>query len=105
MKTHQTFQQGYLSDAFHTRQGLAFRIRYRVRTVDGSWMHKSETLYGLANQDAAKAVLEARIGDARKQGPEAGAITFRRFVEDYWKPYLQRRNTKPSTCRAYDSVL
>lgn len=105
MKTRQTFQQGYISDPLHTRQGLAFKIRYRVRTVDGQWKHKSETLYGVAGKKAARAVLESRLGDARKERPEAGAITFRDFVETYWKPYLDRRNVKPSTRKGYESVL
>ena len=36
---------------------------------------------------------------------EAAGMTLRSFVDDYWKPYLCRKQTKPSTLRGYQSVL
>ena len=55
--TRQSYQQGYVSRAIHTRYGDAFKIRYRVRTAEGKWRQKSETLYNLSGRKAARAVL------------------------------------------------
>ena len=52
--TRQSYQQGYVSNPIRTREGLAIRIRYRVRTAEGKWIHKSETLRGLAGKKAAR---------------------------------------------------
>ena len=56
--TRQSYQQGYISEPIQTRQGMAFKIRYRVRTQSGKWQHRRETLYGLPGRKAARAVLE-----------------------------------------------
>jgi hypothetical protein len=34
-------------ESIRTRRGTAHIIRYRVRTVNGEWKQRSETLYGL----------------------------------------------------------
>jgi hypothetical protein len=51
--TRQSYQQGYVSDPIRTRRGLVFRIRYRLRSADGKWMQKSETLENLSGKNAA----------------------------------------------------
>src|SRR5437016_13574953 len=51
-----SYQQGYVSDPTRTRNGLKFVIRYRVRTSEGKWRHKAETLYGLGGKKAAQAI-------------------------------------------------
>jgi integrase-like protein len=103
--TRHSYQQGYVSVAICKPLGVTFRIRYRVRTVDGKWKHKSELLYGVAGKKAARAVLNERLKVASNRKPEAKVLTLRVFVETYWKPYLERKQIKPSTRKGYDSVL
>ena len=88
--TRRTFQQGYVSNPIRTRNGTAFRIRYRFPAPGGKWKHRSETLYGLAGKKAARAVLEERIKNVEKI--ESTDMTLRIFVDTFWKPYLDRKN-------------
>jgi hypothetical protein len=62
--TRNSYQRGFVSDEITSRRGTAFVIRYRIRTGDGKWKHKSETLYGLSGKKAARAVLDQRIREA-----------------------------------------
>ena len=103
--TRQSYQQGYVSRPIPTRTGTVFKIRYRVRSVDGKWYQKAETLYGLCGKKAARAVLEERIREASSPKPEGSDLSLRAFVDAWWKPYLQRKGVKPSTRRNYDSAL
>jgi len=89
----------------HTRRGPAFIIRYRLRTSDGKWTHKSETLYGLAGKKAARAVLDQHIRETENRTSEQTDLTVQSFVEAYYKPYLDRKQVKPSTRRSYESGL
>src|SRR3989442_13440552 len=88
-----------------TRSGTVFKIRYRVKSADGKWNQKAETLYGLCGKKAARAVLEERIRGASFAKPEGSDLSLRAFVDAWWKPYLQRKGVKPSTKRNYDSIL
>lgn len=103
--TRKSFQQGYVSDAIRNRQGTAYIIRYRLRTADGKWKHRSETLYGLSGKKAAKEVLRQRLHEASARRPEATEMKFRDLVEAYWRPYLDRREVKPSTRASYECAL
>jgi len=103
--TRQSYQQGYVSEPIRKRRGIAFVIRYRVRTVDGKWKQKSETLYELAGKKAARTVLAQRLRESTTRKVEAADLSLRDFVETYWKPYLDRKNVKPSTWMGYESVL
>jgi len=103
--TRQSYQQGYVSKPIPTRSGTVFKIRYRVKSADGKWNHKSETLYGLAGKKAARAVLDERIREVSTQKPEGSDLSLRAFVDAWWKPYLQRKGVKLSTKSNYDSVL
>ena len=94
-----------MSDPIQTRNGKVFKIRYRVRTVDGKWRHRTETLYGVEGKRAARSILAQRIQDASNQRPEVAELTLHDFVETYWKPYLQRKKVKPSTERGYLCLL
>ncbi len=100
-----TFQQGYVSEAIRTRRGTVYKIRYRVRVADGRWKHKRETLCGLEGKKAARAILADRLREAGSVSPEATELTLRSFVDAYWKPYLERKQVKPSTLSGYQSVL
>jgi len=98
-------QQGYVSDPIRTRHGIAFKIRYRVRKADGTWVHKTETLYGLPGRKAAREVLRTRIGETATTTMEAAEMTFQEFTEAFWMPYLDRKGVKPSTRRSYVCAL
>lgn len=103
--TRQSYQQGYVSKPIHTRYGDAFKIRYRVRTAEGKWKQKSETLYNLSGRKAARAVLDKRIQEASNPNYEATDLTLRQFVDAYWRPSLDRKGVKLSTRENYESVL
>jgi integrase len=103
--TRQSFQKGYVSQPIHTRQGIVFKIRFRVRMGDGKWKQKSETIHGVTGRKAARAVLERRIRDATPARIEAADLTLKGFVEKYWRPYLDRKSVKPSTRTSYESAL
>jgi integrase len=101
----QSYQQGYVSKPTPTRSGTVFKIRYRVKSADGKWNQKAETLYGLSGKKAARAVLEERIRGASFTKPQGSDLSLRAFVDAWWKPYLQRKGVKPSTRKNYDSIL
>ena len=99
--TRQSYQQGNVSDPIRTRRGLVYRIRCRLRTSDGKWMHKSERLQGLSGKKAARAVLDQRIRDSQSRPAEAVDFTFQQVLDALWRPYLDRKHVKPSTRRSY----
>jgi integrase len=101
----QSYQLGYVSKPIPTWSGTVFKIRYRVKSADGKWNQKAETLYGLSGKKAARAVLEERIRGASCAKPEGSDLSLKAFVDAWWKPYLQRKGVKPSTRRNYDSIL
>jgi hypothetical protein len=103
--TRQSYQQGYVSEPIRTRRGAAFKIRYRVRTADGKWKQKSETLYGLPGKKAARVILGQRVREAYAIPPETSDMKFRDFVEAFWKPYTERKGMKPSTRAGYECAL
>lgn len=103
--TRQSYQQGYVSDPIRTRRGLVFRIRYRLRTADGRWIHRSETLENLTGKKAARAVLDQRIRESQNRPVEAVDFTVQHIVDALWRPYLDRKQVKPSTKRSYDCAL
>lgn len=105
MVTRQLLQAGFVSDPIRTRHGIAYKIRYRVPAAGGRFKHRQETLYGLGGKKEAKAVLNERLQRVNSLNLEAADLTLRSLVDNYWKPYLERKNTKPSTLRGYESVL
>jgi integrase len=100
-----SYQQGYVSEQIRTSHGVAFRIRYRLHDADGKWVHKSETIYGLAGKKAARAVLDQRIRESENKTVAITELTVLDFIETYWRPYLERKQVKPSTNRSYESAL
>lgn len=100
------YQKGFVSDPIRTRNGLVFKIRYRVPAANGKWKHRCETLYGLTGKKAARAVLDDRIKTmSNTPMQEASEMTLREFIEAFWKPSLDRKQIKPSTLDGYESVL
>ena len=70
MTRQKSYQQGYVSEPIRTRRGIAFKIRYRVRSTEGKWKQKCETLYDLPGKKAARAVLQQRLQEASAMPPE-----------------------------------
>src|SRR5438105_777279 len=52
-----TFQQGYVF-ARATNRGKVHVIRYRVRSADGKWRHKAETVNSPRRKDAERILAE-----------------------------------------------
>ena len=102
--TRQSYQSGHVSE-IRTRRGTAYKVRYRVRTAEGKWKQKSETLYDLKGRKAAQVELDQRIQAATPMRLEASELTLRDFVDAYWKPSLDRKCLKLSTRQTYDSAL
>jgi len=101
-----SYQHGYISNPIRTKSGLKFVIRYRVRTSEGKWRHKAETLYGLSGKKAAQDELEKRIRESSTQKTPAPDLTLTQFIDSYWRPYLvERQHVKPSTLQGYESLL
>jgi integrase len=103
--TRQSYQQGYVSEPIRQRRGIAFKIRYRVRSAAGKWKQKCETLYDLSGKKAARAVLQQRLQEASATPNETVDFTFRQFVDTYWASYLERKSMKPSTKAGYHCAL
>src|SRR5262245_47235124 len=93
--TRPSFQKGFVSEGRRTKHGLAFVIRYRVRTTEGKWVHKSETLYGLKGKKDARGILSERLRDSTNSMRPPATLTVRTFIDQYWRPYLDRRDVKP----------
>lgn len=105
MTRQSSYQRGFVSNPIRTRHGIAFKIRYRVRTAAGGWKQRSETLYNVTGKKAAREVLDRRIGDSTSTKLEANDLTLRDFVESYWASSLDRKGLKASTSEPYDSAL
>jgi integrase len=103
--TRQSYQHGWVSNPIRTQRGIAFKIRYRVRTAEGKLKHKSETLHNLPGRKAAPAILEQRIREASAILAETTDLTFREFVDSHWMPHQVRNGMKPSTRAGYKSAL
>jgi integrase len=102
--TRHSYQTGHVSE-IRTRRGTAYKIRYRVRTTQGKWKQKSETLYDLKGKKAAQAELDERIQQASSTKVEDSELTLRGFVDTYWKLSLDRKCLKLSTRQSYNSAL
>jgi hypothetical protein len=76
-----------------------------LRTSDGKWIHKSEILENLSGKKAARAVLDQRIRESQNRPVEAVDFTVQHVVDQLWRPYLDRKQVKPSTKRSYDCEL
>jgi integrase len=103
--TRQSCQQGHVSDPILTRHGIVFRIRYRIPTADGKWIHKCETLVGLRGKKQARIVLNQRIRESENKPVGVADPTLADFTHQLWLPYLERKQIKPSTKRSYESSL
>jgi len=104
--TRQSFQKGHVSRPIRTSNGeTIFKIRYRLRTAEGKWKQKSETLRGVKGRKEARAILEQRIQEMTPEKLLASELTLKGFIEAYWRHYLDRKCAKPSTRANYESAL
>jgi integrase len=103
--TRHSYQEGYISKAKKGKRGEFFEIRYRVPVANGKWKHKSERIFGLAGKKEARKVLNERMQKYSARNSQIGYLRLIDFIEQYWKPNLERRRTKPSTRYGYDCVL
>ena len=97
-------QKGWVSDAFRTKRGVAYKIRWRIRGAEGKWKQKSETLYGLSGKKEARKELRKRLDDS-SPGTPVSEMTLREFMTVQWRPYLERKRMKPSTIQGYECIL
>jgi hypothetical protein len=68
-------------------------------------VHKSERLYGLNGKKEARTILDARLRDSMNEIRPLATLTVRTFIDQYWRPYLDRREVKPSTRACYETGL
>src|SRR5215813_11143720 len=100
--TRTSFQKGYVF-ARETERGRIHVIRYRVRTADGHWRHKAETVNSPRRKDAER-VLAERLRGVNKGLKLPAEITFQAFANDQWQTYV-KQNLKPSTQASHRSSL
>ncbi len=87
MTRKKSYQKGHVVGPIRTRSGGKYILRYRVRTADGKWKQKAETLYGLKGKKEAQAVLDYRIRESSSSVViEAQDLTLTQFVDTYWRP-------------------
>jgi integrase len=100
-----TFQEGYVSKPQRSRNGVFFEIRYRIPLDNGRWRQCSERVY-VSGRKAAKEILRDRLNNApSRQSHDVKRITFKQYVDEYFKPWLGRQAFKPSTVSGYHSGL
>ncbi len=102
--TRKSFQRGYVSKPIHSDRGTKFIIKWRVWMGEHKSKQMSKTVYTSSRKEAA-ALLAGRIRESSNQPIEARELTFSTFLERYWRPYLDRKNIKPSTRYTYESGL
>ncbi len=105
MMTRHSCQIGYVSELQRSRRGEYFEIRYRVPASHGKWKHRAERLYDVGSKKAARKILNDRLNKYSPRNSRIGHISFKDFVDRYWKPHLERQSVKPSTKSGYESVL
>jgi hypothetical protein len=106
-----SFQKGHISKRKTKNHGVVYDIRFRVRTAEGKWKQRCETLNALGEGKVARAkaeeILEYRL---REANPANGIVmpsnmTLRQFADSQWQQYLDRKAVKPSTRASYRAYL
>jgi len=106
-----SFQKGHISKRKTKNHGVVYDIRFRVRSPEGKWKQRCETLNALGEGKVARAkaeeILEFRL---REANPANGIVipsnmTFRQFADSQWQQYLDRKAVKPSTRASYRTYL
>jgi Phage integrase, N-terminal SAM-like domain len=98
--TRSSFQKGYVFPR-KTERGTVYVVRYRVRSADGTWRHKAETIPSPRRKDAEK-VLAERLREVNRGLRLPVETTFAEFAADHWETYISH-NLKPSTQASHRS--
>ena len=98
--TRSSFQKGYVF-ARVTERGTVHVIRYRVRSADGNWRHKAETVNTPRRKDAER-VLAERLREVNRGLRLPVEITFADYAAGHWETYISQ-NLKPSTQASHRS--
>lgn len=98
--TRSSFQKGYVFSRT-TEHGKVHVIRYRVRSVDGRWKHKAETVNSPRRKDAEK-ILAERLREVNRGLKLPVETSFEQFSGDHWETYVSQ-NLKPSTQASHRS--
>ena len=98
--TRSSFQKGYVFSRA-TERGTVHVIRYRVRSTDGKWRHKAETVNSPRRKDAER-ILAERLREVNRGLRLPVEIRFSDFVSSHWETYISQ-NLKPSTQASHRS--
>ena len=98
--TRSSFQKGYVFSRA-TERGTVHVIRYRVRSTDGKWRHKAETVNSPRRKDAER-ILAERLREVNRGLRLPVEISFSDFVSSHWETYITQ-NLKPSTQASHRS--
>jgi hypothetical protein len=77
-----------------TERGTVHVIRYRVRSADGKWRHKAETVNTPRRKDAER-ILAQRLREVNRSLRLPVEITFAEYAAGHWATYISQ-NLKPS---------
>ncbi len=98
--TRSSFQKGYVFTRT-TERGTVHVIRYRVRSADGKWRHKAETVNTPRRKDAER-ILAERLREVNRGLRLPVEITFAEYAAGHWGTYISQ-NLKPSTQASHRS--
>jgi integrase len=98
--TRSSFQKGYVFTR-ETERGKVHVIRYRVRSADGRWRHKAETVNSPRRKDAER-ILAERLREVNRGLRLPVEITFAEYAAGHWETYISQ-NLKPSTQASHRS--
>jgi site-specific recombinase XerD len=100
--TRSTFQRGYIFTRL-TERGKVHVIRYRVRSADGKWRHKAETVNSPRRKDAER-ILAERLREVNRGLRLPVEVIFADFAASHWETYISQ-NLKPSTQASHRSNM
>jgi hypothetical protein len=100
--TRSSFQKGYVFTR-ETERGTVHVIRYRVRSADGKWRHKAETVNTPRRKDAER-ILAERLREVNRGLRLPVEITFAEYAAGHWEMYISQ-NLKPSTQASHRSIV
>src|SRR5438552_10368661 len=95
-----SFQKGYVFTR-KTERGTVHVIRYRVRSADGKWRHKAETVNTTRRKDAER-VLSERLREVNRGLRLPVETSFADYAANHWETYISQ-NLKPSTQASHRS--
>jgi len=81
--------------------GKVHVIRYRVRSTDGKWRHKAETVNSPRRKDAER-ILAERLREVNRGLKLPVETSFEEFAANHWEAYVTQ-NLKPSTQASHRS--